>query len=163
MQMATDLRTTHPAGFIHTTPQVQMSLPSLSDCQFYHENPPSISVVHRHTSQAAQVSQHTNSTSPLPSPLHQLHHPQVVGQQSHTYAMRSDSHGSFEPHRFGFKHNQGGSLRGQNHSQGPFSPQRRFVPQGHNTAPGFRNQQQYNRNTWRRRKRVNLPALNQSR
>ncbi|KAM7420404.1 hypothetical protein PAMA_014900 [Pampus argenteus] len=163
MQMATDLRAAHPAGFIHTTPQVQMSLPSLSECQFYHENPPSISVVHRHTSQAAQVSQHTNSASPLPSPLRQLHHPQVGGQQSHTYTMRSDSHGPFELHRFGFKHNQGSSLQGQNHTQGNFSPQRRFVPQGHNTAPGFRNQQQYSRNTWRRRKRDNLPALNQSR
>ncbi|CAK6954396.1 terminal nucleotidyltransferase 4A-like [Scomber scombrus] len=151
IQMAAELRATHPAGFIHTTPQ------------FFHENPPSISLVHHPTSQAAQVAQHTNSTSPLPSPLHQLHHPQVGGQQSHAYAMRSDCHGSFETHRFGFKHNQGGSLRGQNHSQGNFSPQRRFVPQGHNTAPGFRNQQQYNRNTWRRRKRDNLPALNQSR
>ncbi|XP_053182746.1 terminal nucleotidyltransferase 4A-like [Scomber japonicus] len=161
IQMAADLRAAHPAGFIHPTPQ--MSLSSLSDCQFFHESPPSISLVHRPTSQAAQVAQHTNSTSPLPSPLHQLHHPQVGGQHSHAYAMRSDSHGSFEPHRFGFKHNQGGSLRGQNHSQGNFSPQRRFVPQGHNTAPGFRNQQQYNRNTWRRRKRDNLPALNQSR
>lgn len=140
-----------------------LTIPSLSNCQFYHENPPSISVVHRHMAQAAQVSQHTNSTSPLPSPLHQLHHPQVGGQQSHAYTMRSNSHGSLEPHKGGFKHNQGGGLRGQNHSQGNFSPQRRFVPQVHNTAPGFRNQQQYNRNTWRRRKRENLPALNQSR
>lgn len=139
-----------------------LTIPSLSDCQFYHENPPSISVVHRHTSQAAQVSHHTNSTSPLPSPLHQLHHPQVGGQQSHTYNIRSNSHGSLESHKVGFKHNQGG-LQGQNHSQGNFSPQRRFVPQGHTTAPGFRNQQQYNRHTWRRRKRDNLPALNQSR
>ncbi|XP_054477670.1 terminal nucleotidyltransferase 4A-like [Anoplopoma fimbria] len=169
LQMATDLRATHPAGFIHTTPQVQMSLPenltisSLGDCQFYHENPPSISVVHRHMSQAAHISQHTNSTSPLPSPLHQLHHPQMGGHQSHTFTMRSNSHGSLEPHKVGFKHNQGGSLRGQTHSQGNFSPQRQFVPQGHNAAPGFRNQQQYNRNTWRRRKRENLPALNQSR
>ncbi|XP_019121882.2 non-canonical poly(A) RNA polymerase PAPD7 isoform X1 [Larimichthys crocea] len=171
IQMATDLRATHPAGFIHTTPQVPMALPenltipSLSNCQFYHENPPLISVVHRHMSQAAQVSQHTNSTSPLPSPLHQLHHPQVGGQQGPAYTIRSHSHGSLEPHNIGFKHNQGGGLRGQNHSQGNFSPQRRFVPQGHNTAPGFRNQQQqqYNRNTWRRRKRDNLPALNQSR
>ncbi|XP_042346726.1 terminal nucleotidyltransferase 4A-like isoform X2 [Plectropomus leopardus] len=168
IQMATDLRATHPAGF-HTMPQVQMSLPenltipSLSDCQFYHENPPSISVVHRHLSQAAHVSQHTNSTSPLPSPLHQLHHPQMGGQHSHTYTIRSNSHGSLDPHKVGFKHNQGGCLRGQNQSQGNFSPQRQFVPQGHNTAPGFRNQQQYNRNTWRRRKRDNLPALNQSR
>lgn len=140
-----------------------MPIPSLSDCQFFHENLPSISLVRHHTSQAAQVAQHTNSMSPLPSPLHQLHHSQVGGQQNHTYAMRSDSHGSFEPHRFGFKHNQGGSLRGQNHSQGNFSPQRRFVPQGHNTASGFRNQQQCTRNTLRRRKRDNLPALNQSR
>ncbi|XP_059195656.1 terminal nucleotidyltransferase 4A-like [Centropristis striata] len=160
IQMATDLRATHPAGFIHTTPQVQMSLPenlsipSLSDCQFYHENPPSISVVHRHMSQAAHMSQHTNSTSPLPSPLHQLQHPQMGGQHSHTYTMRSNSHGSLH---------QGGGLRAQNHSQANFSPHRRFVPQGHNAAPGFRNQQQYNRNTWRRRKRENLPALNQSR
>ncbi|XP_031154502.1 terminal nucleotidyltransferase 4A-like isoform X1 [Sander lucioperca] len=165
IQMATDLRATHPAGFIHTTPQIQMSLPenltipSFSDCQFYHENPPSISVVHCHMSQAAHMSQHANSTSPL----HQLHHPQMGGQHSHTYTMISNSHGSLEPHKVGFKHNHGGSLRGQNHSQGNFSPQQRFVPQSHDTAPGFRNQQQYNHNTWRRRKRDNLPALNQSR
>lgn len=169
MQMATDLRATHPASFIHTPPQVQMSIPEnltipqLSDCHFYHENPPSISVVHRHMAQAAQVCQHTNSTSPLPSPLHHLHHSQVGGQQGHAYTMRSNSHGSLEPHKVGFKHNQVASLRGQNHSQVNFSPQRQFIPQGHNTTPGFRNQQQYNRNTWRRRKRDNLPALNQSR
>ncbi|XP_018540861.1 terminal nucleotidyltransferase 4A isoform X3 [Lates calcarifer] len=168
IQMATDLRA-HPASFIHTTPQVQVSLPenltipSLSDCQFYHENPPSIGVVHRHASQAAQVSHHTNSTSPLPSPLHRLHHPQVGGQQSHTYTMRSNSHGSIEPHKLSFKHNQGGGFRSQNHSQGNFSPQQRFIPQTHNAASGFRNQQQYNRNTWRRRKRDSLPVLNQSR
>lgn len=113
--------------------------------------------------QAAQVSQHTNSTSPLPSPLHQLHHCQVGGQQGHVYTLRSNSHGPLELNKFGFKHNQGCGLQGQNHSQGNFSPQRRFVPQGHNTAPGLRNQQQYNRNTWRRRKRGSLPALNQSR
>ena len=140
-----------------------LTIPTLSDCQFYHENLPSIRVVHRHASQAAQVSQHLNSTSPLPSPLHRLHHPQVGGQQSHTYTLRSNSQGSIEPHKFSFKHNQGGSLRSQNHSQGNFSPQQRFVPQGHNTTPCFRNQQQYNRNTWRRRKREDLPALNQSR
>lgn len=149
--------------------QVQLSLPenltipSLSDRQFYHENLPSISVVHSHMAQAAQVSQHTNSTSPLPSPLHQLHHRQVGGQQGHVYTLRSNSHGPLELNKFGFKHNQGCGLQGQNHSQGNFSPQRRFVPQGHNTAPGLRNQQQYNRNTWRRRKRGSLPALNQSR
>lgn len=140
-----------------------LTMPPLSDCQFYHENLPSISVVHSHMAQAAQVSPHTNSASPLPSPLHQLHHPQVGGQQSHVYTLRSNSHGSLEPNKFGFKHNQGSSLQGQNHSQSNFSPQRRFVPQGHNTAPGLRNQQQYNRNTWRRRKRGSLPALNQSR
>ncbi|XP_029308205.1 terminal nucleotidyltransferase 4A isoform X2 [Cottoperca gobio] len=165
IQMATDLRSTHSTGFIHTTPQVQMSLPesltipSLSDCHFYHENPPSVSVVHRHMSQAAHISQHTNSTSPL----HQLHHPQMAGHHSHTYTMRSNSHSSLEPDKIGFKHNQGGGLRGQSHSQGNFSPQRQFVPQGQNTSPGFRNQQQYNRNTWRRKKSNTLPALNQSR
>lgn len=140
-----------------------MSLPeNLSDHRFYHENPPCISVVQGHMSQAAQLSQHTKSTSPLPSPLH---HPQVGGQQNHTYTVRSNSHGSIEPHKFSFKHNQGGSIRGQNHSRGNFSPQRRFLSQGHSTAPGFRNQQQqqYNRNTWRRRKRDSAPALNQSR
>ncbi|KAG7235256.1 hypothetical protein INR49_002861 [Caranx melampygus] len=162
IRLAADLRATHPAGFIHATPRMSLpenlTMPPLSDCQFYHENPPSISVVHSHTSQVAQMSQHTNSTSPLPSPLHRLHHPHIGGQQSHTYTMRSNCHGSIEPHKFTFKHN-----RGQNHSQGNFSPQRQFVPQGHNTAPGFRNQQQYNRTTWRRRKRDNLPALNQSR
>ncbi|KAM3614876.1 uncharacterized protein V6R79_020227 [Siganus canaliculatus] len=170
IQLAADLRATHPAGFIHThATQVPMSLgenltiPSLSECHFYHENPPSISVMHSHMAQATQVSQHTTTTSPLPSPLHQLRHPQVGGQQSHAYTIRSSSHGSLEPHKVVFKHNQRGGLRGQNHSQGNFSPQQRFVPHGHNTAPGFRNQQQYNRNTCRRRKRENLPALNQSR
>ncbi|XP_030014357.1 terminal nucleotidyltransferase 4A-like isoform X1 [Sphaeramia orbicularis] len=170
-QLATDLRPALPAGFIHTTPQVQMplpdsmTLPSLSDCQFYHDNPPSISVVHRHTSQAAQAPQHTISTSPLPSPIHQLHHAQVGGQQSNSYTIKSNSTGSAEPHKFGFKHNHGGNVRGQNYPQGNFSPQRRFVPQSHNSAPGFRNQQQpqYNRNTWRRRKRDNLQTLDQSR
>ncbi|XP_023133349.2 terminal nucleotidyltransferase 4A-like [Amphiprion ocellaris] len=165
IQMTPDLRATHPANFIHPTCQVRMPLPesvtmpSLSDCQFYHENPPPISVVHHHTSQAAQVSQHTNSTSPLHQ-LHHPHHPHVGGQQSHSYSMRANSHGSVEPHKFVFKHNQGGNLHGHGHPQASFSPQRRFVVQ---TAPGVRYQQQYSRNTWRRRKRDNVPALNQSR
>ncbi|XP_074510326.1 terminal nucleotidyltransferase 4A-like [Sebastes fasciatus] len=170
IQMATDLRAAHPAGFIHTTPQVQMSLPenltipSLADCRFYHENPPSINVVHRHMTQAAHISQHANSTSPLPSPLHQLQHPHMGGgPHGAAYTVRSNSQGSLEPHKVGFKHNQGGGLQGQNHTQGNFTPQQRFVPQGHNTTPGFRNQQQYTRNTWRRRKRDNLPVVTQSR
>ncbi|KAL6108922.1 tent4a [Pungitius sinensis] len=169
IQMATDQRATHPAGCIHTMPQAQTSLPeiltipSLADCQFYHENPPLIGVVHRHLSQAAHISQHTNATSPLSSPLHQLHHPQMGGHHSHTYAMRSNSHGSLELHKVGLKHNQGGSLQGPNPSLGNFSPQRRYVPEGPNTAPAFRTQQQYNRNTWRRRKRDNLTVSNQSR
>lgn len=148
--------------------QVQMSLPenltipSLSECQFYHENPPSISVVHRHTSQAAPISQHGNSTNPLPSPIHRLHPTLPGGQQSHTYVMRSNSQGSIEPHKLSFKHNQGSVLQNQNPSQGNFS-QQRFVPQGTSPAVGFRNQQQYNRNTWRRRKRDDPTALNQSR
>ncbi|XP_061675616.1 terminal nucleotidyltransferase 4A-like [Syngnathoides biaculeatus] len=153
MQMAA-----HPAGFIHTAPQ------------FYHKNLPSVSLVHRHMAQAA-VSLQSNSTSPLPSPLHQLHQPRMGGQHQHTYAVPLESQGSFEAHNFGFKHSQSSSLRGQSRSQGSFSPQRRFVPQGHNAEPGLRNQQQqqqqqqqqYNCNTWRRRKRENLPALNQSR
>lgn len=139
-----------------------LTIQSLSDCQFYHQNPPPIGAVHRHTSHAA-VSQRTNSTSPLPSPLHQLHHQRIIGHQSQTYTIRAESHGSFEPQKLGFKHNQGDGLRSQNPSVGHLSPQRRFVPQGHNMAPGFRYQQQYNRNTWRRRKRDNAPALNQSR
>ncbi|XP_074539958.1 terminal nucleotidyltransferase 4A-like [Halichoeres trimaculatus] len=168
IQMASDLRATHSAGFIHTTPQLSppesLVIPSLPDCQFYHENLPSISAVHRHTSQATQVSQHTNSPSPLPSPLHQLHHAQVGGQQqqSHAYNMRSNSHSPLEPHKVSFKHNQGGP-RGKHHSQGNFSPQRRFSQQGQNPAAGFRNQQHYNQNTWRRRKRDDQPSLNQSR
>ncbi|XP_026150235.1 terminal nucleotidyltransferase 4A-like isoform X2 [Mastacembelus armatus] len=163
IQMATDLRITHPAGFIHNTPQ-QMSLTkNLHECQFYHENPPCISVVHHHTPQAAQVSQHTKSTSPLLSPLHRLHHPQVGGQHSRTYTMRSNSHGSNELHKFNFKHSQSGSLRSRNHSQGSFSPQQQFVPQGHRTAPTYKSQQQYNRNSWRHRKRDSVPAVDQSR
>ncbi|TKS81809.1 Non-canonical poly(A) RNA polymerase PAPD7 [Collichthys lucidus] len=127
---------------------------------------------------SSPLSADSSSSSPvfLPSPQHHSSSSSacslsssgsdiVGGQQGPAYTIRSHSHGSLEPHNIGFKHNQGGGLRGQNHSQGNFSPQRRFVPQGHNTAPGFRNQQQqqYNRNTWRRRKRDNLPALNQSR
>ncbi|XP_061807050.1 terminal nucleotidyltransferase 4A-like isoform X1 [Nerophis lumbriciformis] len=145
MQMATQ-----PTGFMHTTPQ------------FYHENLPSINMVHRNMTQAV-ASQHSNPTSPLPSPLHRLYHPQMGGQYQHMYTVRLDSQDPFEPHKFGFKHNQGSGPRGQSPSQGSFSPQRRFVPQGHNAAPGLRNQQQYNRNTWRRRKKDNLPALNQGR
>uniref|UniRef100_A0A3Q2X8N7 Terminal nucleotidyltransferase 4A n=1 Tax=Hippocampus comes TaxID=109280 RepID=A0A3Q2X8N7_HIPCM len=130
--------------------------------KFYRENLPSIHLVHRHMAQTA-VSQHSNSTSPLPSPLHQLHHHRIGGQHQHTLTVRPESQDSFETHRFGFKHNQSSSLRGQIHSQGSFSPQRRFVPQGHNMEPGLRNQQHYSCNTWRRRKRDSLPALNQSR
>lgn len=160
IQMAADMRTPHQANFIHTTThQVSMPLPesvnipSLTDRQFYHDTPP-LSVVH--TSHAAQVSQqHTSSTSPAPSPLH---HP-----QSHIFTVRATSNGTIEPHKFGFKHNQGGEPNHQNSSQGVCSPQRRFVPQGQNMGPGLRNQQQYNRNTWRRRKRDSLPGTNQIR
>ncbi|KAM3872688.1 terminal nucleotidyltransferase 4A-like [Diretmus argenteus] len=165
IQMATDLRATHPAGFIPAAPQVQMPLPgnmaipSLPDCHFYHENLPSINAVHRQATQPAQVFQPADWTSPL----HQLHHPQAGGQLSHGYTARPNHQGSVEPHKFNFKHNQGGSLRGQSLSDGHFSPQGRFVPQGRNSSPGFRNQQQYNHNPWRRRKRDSLPHLNNSR
>ncbi|KAK2844302.1 hypothetical protein Q5P01_010961 [Channa striata] len=163
IHMATNPRIAHPPGFIDTTPQVQMTLPeNLSDHPFYHDNPPCINVVHGHTSQAAQVPQHTNSTSPLLNTLHPLHHPQVGGHQNHTNNMRSNSHGSTQLHKFTFKHNPGGSIRSQNRCQSNFSPQQRFAPQGQSTVPGFRNQQQYNRNTWRRRKRDSAP-VNQSR
>lgn len=141
-----------------------MSLPEgLSDHHFYQGTPPYISVVHNRTSQTTPLPQHTHSSNLLPSPLHQLHHPQVGGQQSHAYTIAPNSHGATKPHKFSIKHNQRGSFGGQNHSQGNFSPQQRFVPQGHNSAPGFRNQQQYNRNTWRCRKRDNAPALDPSR
>ncbi|XP_028327423.1 terminal nucleotidyltransferase 4A-like [Gouania willdenowi] len=156
IQMAGDIRATHPASFIHTTQQVQMSLP---DCQFYQENLPSINVVHRHT----QVSQHANSGSPVPSPLRQIPHPQQ-GLQSHAYPMRSNSHGSIDTHKVGLKHNQSGALnQQQKFSQGNYSPLGWFVPQGHNTAPGFKSQQQYNRNTWQRRKRDSVSAVGQNR
>ncbi|XP_068179601.1 terminal nucleotidyltransferase 4A-like [Antennarius striatus] len=164
IQMATDVRATHPASFIHSLPQVQMALPDnltippLSDCHFYRENRPSISVVHSHMAQAAHVPQPTHTPSPHPSPLHQVHHPHVGGHQSQTFSMRSNSHLSFEPHKAGFKPNQGGSLQGQKHS-----PQQQFGLQCQNTASVFRNQQQFNRNTWRRKKRDSPLALNQSR
>ncbi|XP_068616238.1 terminal nucleotidyltransferase 4A-like [Brachionichthys hirsutus] len=164
IQMGTDLRATHPAGFLHPLPQVRMALPEnlsippLSHRQFYHENRPSISVVHSHVAQAALVPQRTHAASPLLSPLHRVHYPQVGGHQSQTFTMRSNSDVSPEPHKAGFKHNQG-----QKHSEGNFSPQRRFVLQGHNTATGFRNQQPFNRNTWRRKKRDSPLAFNQSR
>lgn len=162
------------SSFFPTFFQIQMSLPEniaippLSNCRFYHETPPSIGVVHRQSPQAApqtpQISQYMNSTSPLLSPHHhqqQLHHPQVGGLQSRSYAMGSNSHGSLEHPKLGFKHNQCSNLQGQSH--GNFSPQRRFVPQVHNATSGFRNQQQYGRNACRRKKKDNLPALNQIR
>ncbi|XP_072316857.1 terminal nucleotidyltransferase 4A-like [Eucyclogobius newberryi] len=161
IQMATDLRTTLLPGLIPSAPQVQMPLPealnipSISECQFYHDNPP-LGVVHRHASQAAQMSPHT--LSPLPSPIHQLHH---LG--GHHYPIRSNSVGSIEPHAFSFKHNQVSSLQSQHPAPGNFSP-RLFDPQTLNSAPVFRNQQQQcNRNTWRRRKRENLQTMNPSR
>ncbi|KAJ0065886.1 hypothetical protein NL108_000126, partial [Boleophthalmus pectinirostris] len=160
IQMATDLRTTLPPGFIPSAPQMPLpeglNIPSISECQFYHDPP--ISVVHRHASQAAQMSPHT--LSPLPSPIHQLQHHHLGG---HHYPIRSNSVGSIEPHAFSFKHNQVSSLQGQHPPPGNFSPIR-FGPQTHNSAPVFRNQQQQcNKNTWRRRKRENLQTLNQSR
>ncbi|XP_056142956.1 terminal nucleotidyltransferase 4A-like [Lampris incognitus] len=150
-QMSTDPRATHPASLIPPEPQKQMSLPgnvalpSPTDCQFYHENPPSINTVHHQTSQPVPVFHPAASTSSLPSPPDTLQHPQVREQQGSGFASPPSSS---SPHNIG---------RGQNHSQG------RFVQQGHNAAPGFRKQQQYNRNTWRRRKRGSLPPLNQSR
>ncbi|XP_076008841.1 terminal nucleotidyltransferase 4A-like isoform X1 [Genypterus blacodes] len=159
IQMAADLGATHRAGLIPTTPQVQMSLPvnlaipSLYKCQFHHENPPSVTVIRRHTSQRAQVSQ---STSPLPSPLRQLHHPQVGAQQNHNYTIRPSPHGSKELNNFGHGHNQC-------QNQGNFRPQPRLVPQDHNSSPAFSNQQHHNRDTWRHKKRDSLPTLNQSR
>lgn len=160
IQMATDLRTTLPPGFIPTAPQVQMPLPEglnipqISECQFYHDNPPSISVVHRHGSHGA------HTLSPLPSPIHQLQH-HLGGQ--HCFPMRSNSVGSIEPNTFSFKHNQVSSLQSPHQPPGNFSP-RPFVPQTHNLTPVFKNQQQQcNKNTWRRRKRENLQTLNKSR
>lgn len=128
-----------------------VTIPTLPDCQFYHENPPSISAVHRHPAQAAHVPQHTKPASPL-SPLH---HPQVGGQHTYTYTMRSKSHSLIELQKFGFKQNQVAC-----NLQGNFSPQHRLVPQSPHMVSSFRNQQQYNCNTWRRRKKDSSPAPN---
>ncbi|XP_027869322.1 terminal nucleotidyltransferase 4A-like [Xiphophorus couchianus] len=167
IQVATDLGATHPASFLHTShpaPHVQMPLPENltippSNCQFYHENPPSISVVHHHTTHAAQFPQQTKPPSPL---LAHLNHSQIGGPLHHPYAQRSCSQGSLEPHKFGSKHNQTGNIQCHNISQSNFSLQHRLVHQAHNVVPCFRNQHQYNRNTWRRRKKDMVPALNQS-
>lgn len=167
IQMATDLGPRHPANFIHTShppPHIQMSLPENitirpSDCQFYHENPPSIGIVHRHTTQAAQFPQQSKPPSPL---FTHLHHSQVGGQLRHPYAQRSYSQGSLEPHKFGSKHNQSGNIQCHNLCQGNYSLQHRLVHQAHNMVSCFRNQHQYSRNTWRRRKKDIVPALNQS-
>ncbi|MEQ2169158.1 hypothetical protein GOODEAATRI_022094 [Goodea atripinnis] len=143
---------------------VQMCLPENitippTDCQFYHENPPPIAIVHRHTTQPAQFPQQTKPLSPL---FTHVHHTQVGGPLCHQYAQRSYSHGSLEPHKFGSKHNQAGSLQCHNPSQGNFSLQHRLVHQAHNIVSCFRTQPQYNRNTWRRRKKAVVPSLNQS-
>ncbi|XP_047218167.1 terminal nucleotidyltransferase 4A-like [Girardinichthys multiradiatus] len=162
IQMAADLGATHPASFIHTTHQMclpeNITIPP-TNCQFYHENPPSIAIVHRHTTQAAQFPQQTKPPSPL---FTHVHHTQVGGPLCHQYAQRSYSQGSLEPHKFGSKHNQAGSLQCHNPSQGNFSLQHRLVHQAHNIVSCFRTQHQYNRNTWRRRKKAVFPSLNQS-
>uniref|UniRef100_A0A3B3TRY4 Terminal nucleotidyltransferase 4A n=1 Tax=Poecilia latipinna TaxID=48699 RepID=A0A3B3TRY4_9TELE len=142
IQVAADLGATHPASFLHSShpaTHIQMPFPENltippSNCQFYHENPPSIGVVHRHTTHAAQYPQQTKPPSPL---LAHLHHSQMGGPLRHPYSQRS-------------------------YSQGNFSLQHRLVHQTHNVVSCFRNQHQYNRNTWRRRKKDMLPALNQS-
>ncbi|XP_013858884.1 non-canonical poly(A) RNA polymerase PAPD7 isoform X2 [Austrofundulus limnaeus] len=156
IQMAADLGAAQSANFIHTMHQMSLpenvTIPTLSDCQFYHENPPSISTVHRHPAHAVQVPQHTKPASPLLSPLH---HPQVGGQHTYTYTMRSKSHSSIELQKFGFKQNQAAC-----NLQGNFSPQHRLVPQSPHVVSSFRNQQQYNCNTWRRRKKDSSPAPN---
>uniref|UniRef100_A0A1A8RY76 Terminal nucleotidyltransferase 4A n=1 Tax=Nothobranchius rachovii TaxID=451742 RepID=A0A1A8RY76_9TELE len=156
LQMASDLGATQSANFFHSAHQIPLpenvSIPSLSDCQFYHEHPPSISTVHRHTTQAAQVSLHTKPTSPLLSPLH---HSQVGGHQSHACTVRSKSHSSIELQKF--KHNQAGSLHAT------FSPQHRLVSQSHNATLSVRNQHQSTCNTWRCRKKDSTPSLDQSR
>uniref|UniRef100_A0AAV2MBS9 Terminal nucleotidyltransferase 4A n=1 Tax=Knipowitschia caucasica TaxID=637954 RepID=A0AAV2MBS9_KNICA len=85
IQMATDLRTALPPGFIPATPQVQMpiheglNIPSI-ECQFFHDNP-SIGLMHRHASHAAQMSPHTLS------PIHQLQHSHLEG---HHYPIRCE-------------------------------------------------------------------------
>uniref|UniRef100_A0A3Q2P0N1 Terminal nucleotidyltransferase 4A n=1 Tax=Fundulus heteroclitus TaxID=8078 RepID=A0A3Q2P0N1_FUNHE len=162
IQMAADLGATHPASFIHTTHQISLpeslTIPP-SDCQFYHENPPALGIMHRHTTQATQFPQQTKPTSPL---LAHLHHSQVGGLLRHPYAQRSYSQGSLEPHNFGSKHNQAGGFQCHNPSPGNFGLQHRLVHPAHNTGSCFRNQHQYNRNTWRRRKKDVGPALNQS-
>lgn len=133
-----------------------VTIPTLSDCQFYHENPPSISSVHRHPAQAVQVPQHTKPASPLLSPLlSPLHHPQIGGQHTYTYAMRSKSHSSIELQKCSFKQNQAAC-----NLQGNFSPQHRLVPHSPHVVSSFRNQQQYNCNTWGRRKKDSSPAPN---
>ncbi|XP_037533014.1 terminal nucleotidyltransferase 4A [Nematolebias whitei] len=153
IQMAADLGVRQSANFIHSVHQLSLPenvpIAALSDCQFYHENPPSISTVHRHTT---QVPHHSKPMSPLLSPLH---HPQVGGQHTYTYTMRSRSHGSIELQKSGFKQNQAAY-----NLTGSFSPQHRLVPPSPHMASGFRNQQQYNCNTWRRRKKDSVPAAN---
>uniref|UniRef100_A0A3P9P4C7 Terminal nucleotidyltransferase 4A n=1 Tax=Poecilia reticulata TaxID=8081 RepID=A0A3P9P4C7_POERE len=167
IQVAADLGATHPVSFLHSShpaTHIQMPFPENltippSNFQFYHENPPSIGVVHRHVTHAAQFPQQTKPPSPL---LAHLHHSQMGGPLRHPYAQRSYSQGSIEPHKFGPKHNQTGNIQCHNISQGNFSLQHRLVHQAHNVVSCFRNQHQYNRNTWRRRKKDMLPALNQS-
>ncbi|XP_038153350.1 terminal nucleotidyltransferase 4A-like [Cyprinodon tularosa] len=162
IQMAADPGATHPASFIHAPHQISLPenftiLPS--DSQFYHENPPSINIVHRHTAQAPQFPRHSKPASPL---LTHLHHSQVGGLLRHPYAQRSYSQGSLEPHKFGSKHNQVGSFQCHNPSQGNLGLQHRLVYQTHMVSCFKNQQQQYNRKAWRRRKKDISPTLNQS-
>ncbi|XP_053743239.1 terminal nucleotidyltransferase 4A-like isoform X2 [Synchiropus splendidus] len=135
VQLAADVRAAHPAGLLQGSPQVQLPLsesllmPALSECHFYQENPPNVSV------------EHGTCSSPLLSPLHHHHPP------------REEHQG--EPHKFGSKPNQG--LRLQKPSQGSSSPGRRCAAQGQHAAPASKNQPQSGRGSWRRRRKENIP------
>ncbi|KAM8825965.1 terminal nucleotidyltransferase 4A-like [Synchiropus picturatus] len=152
LQLTTDVRATHPAGLLQSSPQVQLPLseslliPTLSECQFYQENPPNISVVHRYPTHAA-LPEHGTCSSPLLSPLHHHHHPPPAAGEEHQ--------GSYELHKFGFKLNQG--LRLQNPSQGSFSPGRRCTAQGQHATLALKSQPQCGHGSWRRRKKENIP------
>ncbi|CAL8337586.1 unnamed protein product [Gadus morhua 'NCC'] len=183
VQLAADLHAKHPAGFLPAAPQVHISLPggnmaypAVVDGRFYHENSPSINGVHRqvqahHHHQQQQHHHHHHHpppptpapqpgdpSSPLPSPLRQLHPgPTPPGLQG--YVLRRDPQGGGG----GGETLPGTVVQCQTYGPGHFT--HCFVSQTHAAVAGLfkappahqQQQQQYARQPWRKGKRFSVP------
>ena len=152
-----------------------MAYPAVVDGRFYHENSPSINGVHRqvqahHHHQQQQHHHHHHHpppptpapqpgdpSSPLPSPLRQLHPgPTPPGLQG--YVLRRDPQGGGG----GGETLPGTVVQCQTYGPGHFT--HCFVSQTHaavaglfKAPPAHQQQQQYARQPWRKGKRFSVP------